>query len=557
MDFFIHKVMTVSASTDEQPADDDERSVTSARLSSLQSCTAADVRNVIISPTKSCSLDPIGQTFLLKETVDALLPFLTALINASLRDGLLPASQKHAIITPLLKKTSLDPDELKNYRPVSNLTFISKVVERIFAQQLVDYLQRNDLMPHLQSANRRHHSTETALLRVLSDLFSAADGRYVSLLGLLDLSAAFDCVDHNILLRRLRQSFGIDGTALAWISSFLADRTQRVGYHGRLSAIRRLVFGVPQGSVLGPLLFLLYTAAVFDIIAASGLQGHCYADDTQVYLSAPAEDADATVQRFVGCVEKIDLWMSRNRLKLNPDKTQVIWIGTRQQLAGVNIRQLTLSHTVINFSPIAADLGVIVDSRLNMATHVSSVCRSCHFQLRQLRQVRGSLTTAALQTLVHAFISSRLDYCNSLLSGIADGLLRQLQSVQNAAARLVTATRKFDHIKPVLRGLHWLPVRQRVTFKIALLVYKCLHGLAPSYLAEFCQPVSGIAGRQRLRSAVSGTLFVPRTRTVFGARSFAVQGPAVWNGLPADLRSPDLSTAIFTDRLKTHLFNCV
>jgi hypothetical protein len=199
---------------------------------------------------------------------------------------------------------------------------------------------------------------------------------------------------------------------------------------------------------------------------------------------------------------------------------------------------------VIYFSLIAADLGVIVDSRLNMATRVSSVCCLCHFQLRQLRQVRGSLTTAALQTLVHALISSRLDYCNSLVSGIADGLLRQLQSVQNAAARLVTATRTFDYIKPVLRGLHWLPGRQRVNFKIALLMFKYLHGLAPSYLAEFCPPVSGIASIQRVRSTVGDTLFVPITGTVFDARSFAVQGPAVLNGLPADLRSPDLSTSL-------------
>ena len=133
---------------------------------------------------------------------------------------------------------------------------------------------------------------------------------------------------------------------------------------------------------------------------------------------------------------------------------------------------------MIHFSSTVSDLGFLIDGRLNMADHVASVCRLCFHQLRQLRQVRGSLTTAALKTLVHAFISSRLDYCNSLLSGITDSLLDKLQSVQNAAARLITGTCKFDHITPVLSELHWLPVRQRITFKVALLVYKCLHGLA-------------------------------------------------------------------------------
>ena len=150
---------------------------------------------------------------------------------------------------------------------VSNLTFMSKVVERIVAGQLVQYLQSNDLMPRLQSAYRRHHSTETALLRVVSDILRAADCQHVTLLCLLDLSAAFDCVDHSILIQRLLQSFGIGGSAIAWIQSFLRDRTQQVSYADGLSVIIQLVFGVPQGSVLGPLLFLLYTAELFDIIA--------------------------------------------------------------------------------------------------------------------------------------------------------------------------------------------------------------------------------------------------------------------------------------------------
>jgi hypothetical protein len=175
------------------------------------------------------------------------------------------------------------------------------------------------------------------------------------------------------------------------------------------------------------------------------------------------------------------------------------------------------------------------------------------FQLRQLRAVRHSLSTDAAKTLVSAFISSRLDYCNSLLAGVTSGLMTKLQSVQNAAARFISKSGKFDHITPILRDLHWLPVRRRVDFKVATLVYKCLHGLAPPYLIDDCILVSSLPGRQHLRSADTSKLFVPKTSTNYGSRSFTVFGPNLWNSLPTELRTIE-SLTVFRQKLKTHLF---
>jgi len=158
---------------------------------------------------------------------------------------------------------------------------------------------------------------------------------------------------------------------------------------------------------------------------------------------------------------------------------------------------------------------------------ISAVCRTGFFQLpvRQMRTIRRSLMPDSTRALVHAFASCRLDYCNSLLAGVADVHLSRLQSVQNAAARLVSGARRHDHITPILATIHWLPVHERVTFKTAVLVWKCLHDVAPRYLVDLCVPTAATAGRRQSRSAVSGTLMVPWTRTSIGQRSFAVYGP--------------------------------
>jgi len=207
--------------------------------------------------------------------VDVLLPYITRMVNAPLSQGRLPVSQKHAIVTSLLKKMGLDSSDMNNFRPVSNLSFISKVVERVVTSQLhLAYLAANDLLPRFQSAYRKYHSTKTAMQRVWFDILVAADDRQVTLRGLLDLSAAFDCIDHSMLLERLQSAFGLTDLVLDWVRSFLTDRTQQIAYSGHLSSVPLVLFGVLQGSVLGPLLYVLYTAELALVVDRHVLSLH-------------------------------------------------------------------------------------------------------------------------------------------------------------------------------------------------------------------------------------------------------------------------------------------
>ena len=336
-------------------------------------------------------------------------------------------------------------------------------------------------MPSLQSAYRSGHSTKTALIKVISDIIDAADGQQVTLLGLLDMSAAFDAVDHDILLHRLETSYGVRGRALRWLTSFLTGRTQAVSYAGWTSPQCRLSCGVPQGSVLGPLLFVLYTADVIGIAMGRGIRIHVYADDTQIYVSCAASDRQPAATRLLACVSEIESWMSSNRLKLNASKTEFIWIGTRRQLSKVEEEALMVGGQSITLMVKVRDLGVFIDRELTMEAHVSNTVRGCMYQLRQLRSVKRSLTLDSWCALATAFVAGRIDYCNGVLYGVAKGEVQRLQMVLNAAVRLVVGTGKFSHVTPILRDvLHWLPVQHRISYKIAILARDCIHGIGPA-----------------------------------------------------------------------------
>jgi hypothetical protein len=342
-DFFEAKVAAVRKSTGSGDVWSELPPATEI-LDNFRLYTADDVKSVIMAaPSKSCTLDPLP-TDVLKKLLPELLPYITDMCNASLEQGSLPVSQLHAIITPRLKKAGADASDVQSYRPVSNLTFMSKIVEKLVCRQLVSFFEQFGLLPSFQSAYRKRHSTETAVLKIITDALQAADRGQVTLLCMLDLSAAFDTVDHEILLDRLQRSFGIHGRVLSWIKSFLHDRTQLVCVDGKHSSTSTLICGVPQGSVLGPILFLIYCADVTAIALRHGLGIHSYADDSQLYFHADPLMVDNKVQRLIVgiCVEENSYWMSVNRLKINKEKTQFIWLGTPHQLTKIQYKTIRL-----------------------------------------------------------------------------------------------------------------------------------------------------------------------------------------------------------------------
>ena len=510
------------------------------------------VMKLLLSCAKSSPLDPLPH-WLLKTVANTLAPFITTLVNSSLAMGMFPTKLKHANVTPVLKKPNLDPLDPKNYRPISNLPFLGKLIERVVAHQICNYLTTQNLLPAFQSAYRPGHSTETALVKVVSDIASASDSGSFTAMMLLDLSAAFDTVDHAILLRRLSESFGFSGPVIDWCRSYLVARSHTVRCKEGSSERVTVTVGVPQGSVLGPLFFALYTAPVLEVISQRGLTGHMFADDSQAYKHFQLHELHDTLETMDSCFTDLQHWMSSNGLKLNPDKTEFIIFSSRLRQKQISLQSVTLGGTTVRVSDVVKNLGVLLDAELSFKQQCLHLASACFWQIKQLWQIRFSLDRRSCEILVHAFVTSRLDYCNAILVGCNKGVLAPLQRVQNAAARLVTVTRKRDHVTPLFLELHWLRISDRIIFKVGTLVFKCLHEQTPGYLAEGCQLLASVPNRRSSRAVDRGDLVVPRTYTAtYGKKSFFVSGPSFWNSLPVGLRACT-SAETFKNKLKTFL----
>ena len=297
-------------------------------------------------------------------------------------------------------------------------------------------------------------------------------------------------------------------------------------------------------------------SGIFDIVQKHLPDVHCYADDSQLYLAFnPNCEAsqDGAVQAMESCLVDIKKWTKTNCLMLNDDKTEFVIIGTRQQLAKIRFNSISVGNCDINASSSVRNLGAWFDNKFSMESHVTKMCGAAFFHLHNIRRIRKHLSQDATETLVHAFVTSRVDYCNSLLYGLPACQLAKVQRVQNAAARLIFRKSKFCHITPLLKELHWLPINYRIQFKILLITFKALYDMAPIYLSSLISIRSST--RYNLRSNTALVLNIPQVRShaTLGDRSFAMAAPKLWNALPCDIRNAK-TLYKFKRLLKTHIF---
>ena len=523
-------------------------------LSDFSPVTTAEVLSVLrATKPKSCPLDPIP-TWIVISLADVFAPILCHIANLSLRNGELPLTEKRAIITPLLKKKGLDKENLKNYRPVSGLTFLSKLIEKLVASRIDMYLSINNLLNPFQSAYRTGYSTESVLVRLHNDVITAHENGRLSVIAFLDLSAAFDTVDHTLLLERLEHSYGLTDTVLAWFTSYMTGRTQSVRISNVNSSSHAISCGVPQGSVPGPRLYTLYSAPISDIIRTYNVDHMIYADDTCIYIVFHYDDRENYLCTIESCLHHLEDWFNSSRLCLNPDKTEVLLCPPSLRFNISNVRLLNISGNIIPYTTNVKHLGVYLDHYFTFDDHIKHICQTSFGFIRSVYHIRRYLDEDTTKLLVTAFVNSRLDYCNSILNGCTLAQIQRLQRIQNCCARLVLKLPRMCPTSDAIRKLHWLPIRQRITFKLCCLVHNCIYGNAPSYLSELLAPAPSAGIELSLRSQAAPCLLEPRYHYSTSRGAFSFAAPRLWNHLPPQCRCVT-DHVKFRRALKTELFN--
>lgn len=482
-----------------------------------------------VDPNKATGSDSIPG-LILKQCAGILTPCLSHLINISLRSGVVPRHFKISHVSPLFKGG--DPSSPKNYRPVSLLPIMSRILEYVVKQQLTAYLNAESLLPASQFAYRKSHSTEDAVTLAVNRWLIAQSERKYTAVVFVDMSKAFDRVQHERLISELF-SLGISGPVLQWFTSYLSDRFQQVRVEGNLSELVPCSRGVPQGSVLGPLLFVLYTRSLHSAIPSPVFHQE-FADD--IMLDCSNSDPKIVTSALTTGVTSLAAWLEEIGLILNSKKTQVLFIRPR---GGNAVASSVFCGTdKLETTATAKYLGVVLDCDLTWQAHVDHLASKTARTIGQLWRHGRSLTLRARRTWYISMIQSQLCYAsNSFYPGLSAQLLNRLLKMSKAGLRAVFQERRFVPTAPMLAllGVHALP--HLYAQKLVIFVHRCLNNAASSLLIPLFCPLAHADDRPVTRGQATLSLLVPFLPNLAGRRTIQFRASRLWNALPSDIRS--------------------
>ena len=432
---------------------------------------------------------------------------LTTVLNQSINTGDVHNDWKKARVTPIYKNNG-DLCDKNNYRPISVIGHIAKILEKLVLSQLLVYLTEHSFISPDQSAYLARHSTQTCLHRAVDDWLENINDDQITGAVLLDISKCFDVIDHDLLLKKLDR-YGIRDVALRWFSSYLTKRTQSVICHGSLSMFLDVNMGVPQGSVLGPFLFLLFINDVTNFVTDGGVS-NLFADDNFIYVSG--KSVEEVKRRLQSILDVVADWYKRNRLKINSNKTKIMLIGSRHQLQALSLEDFHIAYegNVLDVVTQAKYLGLHICSDLSWDVHIQHMCKQLSYYISMLRRLRAIFPDTVLLKIYKAHIQPRFDYGITVWGCTTEYNLNKVQRIQNMAARIITGN--FDYINcrgvDLVKSLKLLTVRERRDYFLCLLTFKCIHGLAPHYLSDRIDMVFDVNG-YNTRSTNNMDIYLP------------------------------------------------
>ena len=493
---------------------------------------------------KATGIDGLSVKFL-QLIMEDISSVLTRIINKSISSGIIPCRWKQAIIKPIHKKGS--KEDPNNFRPISILPVMSKVLEKVVSSQLSTYLEENNLLSKYQFGFRKDHSTIACLLNIVEDIRDNIEkGKQTGLVS-IDLSKAFDTVDHGILLTKLKL-MGLQPAAMKWFENYLQGRKQRVKYNDEVSSDKEVKHGVPQGSVLGPLLFVIYINDLPNVLKNSKIA--MYADDTTIYCSG--SDGEEISKKLEGDLARIDNFFSQNKLKLNKEKCHLTVFGKKKQVCDSDV-SITIGGSALVPEETVELLGVTLDNTLNWKGHIDKVYDKCSKEMNFIQKATKGLHWETKITIFNSLIMSKINYGDVLYDSCNTTNKTKIQKLQNRGIRYIFNVPYRSHITPYRSAINWMNMDGKRRSHLMVELFKIIKGDAPSVLIERLEDIRNNSNHMT-RQVTRADFYITRKATNVGLQSFFYDAIKEWNSLPADLRALS-STTTFRHNIKKYFLS--